>query len=747
MKVMFKQLSLFLAIGALLVFYTACGRFSVQTPTSVTNSMSNSNSNSNPNSNPTSNPAPTPGPLPSPGTPTNWPVLAPGESFNGVPCSGYGGTCLPAIARSTASPAAHWIVPSDRRLVNDGLICVDADAKGGVAYVKFYGEGGTTQVSRPGLIKDTDVNGRARTRYGYCAVLDSAAWKAKTTTGSARIFADACPVDPRMQCRRIGVAATHYNGDYQMVIYPRTQAHDWSKTVCSSGCDFATLKEAIERAALDSAKAPLITFNASGFYEIQSSSRESSGDTFMTITSAPGVTATLGRAAAYSGNPTGENNAWYWTPGWNRIEFRGKGIVFDIRNWTVINTTSPDWFNGVKVTNSVGRAVYWNGGGHPGWGTPPSYWDDVYAEYIFVTFNYQRYAINNQIKGTWGDIFSSTNYLFNNYVRDADASIYRASHPGIAFRFTASGGQTSATVTKTSGDVTGGNLLLKVNGEVTHTIPLGYFSTDTNPTVNAVAAAVNAFAAEGWSATVLTASQGLMRPSSINFQSSFSDQNVFNTNYSPWVGFDVHGDWWQARTDGEVRQNVIIRNNLSRDVVDYSAFIFNDAGAMQDIIVKNNIWLGGTATAPAFSNSPGITKNHYVFNSNTLQSWVSRVKTVAGDITYSEFKNNIVGTAFFSEGSGATCDQDAPWINNIYGEASYCVANNAPGESGNATYNWASFSELFVSASDLSPRSGGAVTNNLRNRADDYDQRFCLRSDVDYVGAWSKNCAASEFPF
>lgn len=686
-------------------------------------------------------------------------TLAPGAGFNGTPCSGYaGGTCLTAITRTTAQPAIHWIVPSERRLVSDQTLCVDADAKGGIDHVRFYGEGGTTDVTTPQVITDTNANGATRKRWGYCVTLDAAAWRAKTTTGTGRLFAEAFPVDGTMQSRRIGLDDID-RGDYTMVTVPRAAEYEWpgdadgTKTVCPSGCDYTTIKLAMDAARAAAAPAPRIVINTTGNYEIEDTT-QGNGDTFLELTAAPGVTATIRSAAAYRGAPT-DPFAWSWEAGWNKIHFKGSGIVLDIKNWTNVDNAGPDWFDGIRVVNSAGpQAIYFNGGAHPGFGggAIPSYWDDVYFEYGIAAnpFTFQRYVIGAQLKGVWGDLFSQTHYVANTYVRGADSTFLRDLNPGMTIHFSCSGcGHTTASVSKDFGDgQAGGNITLKVDGVVTHTIPASYFSTGTNPTVNDIVAAINSFSAEGWSASVATPTKGLTRPGGIGCQSPFTNQNAFNTDFTPTVCFDVHGDWFQNGGFG----NVILRNNFAWEIVDYSSFFNFDAADTEDVAILNNAFLGGSGAGSGFVSDSrfGVTRRHFLVRGNTFQMRVFRVKATAGDQTYSEFKNNIVlDNAYTDTGSGSTCSNDTPWVNNLYGTPSSCDANAAPGESGNVTYTSSGFSALFagVASGNVREAASGTISVNLKAKVDDYDQRFCLRSANDNIGAWSKNCAATALPF
>lgn len=739
-------------------------------------------------------------------------TLAPGAGFTGTQCSGYpGGTCLSAISRTTAQPAAHWIVPSDMRIVTDKLICVDADAKGGVAYVKFYGEGGTAQVNAPSVVADTDVNGNPRKRFGYCVTLDAAAWKAKTTSGGGRLFAEACPNDPTMQCRRIGQTYTDLNGDYPMVVLPRTAENDGTYTIGAGGT-YATIAAAMNQACtVDGKGAPIFQFVATATYEIPPNSG-CTPDGWPVMTAAPGVTATLRRAAAYSGNET-DGSVWVWYLG-GRMEFRGQGIVFDQRNWTNIQSTYPVWYNGVTFTNSIGTrdSFYWSGGVQQGYGSVGAYWDDVYTEYLFGGTNGNRYVRGAKIKHTLGDVFTGTHYVADSYVRDADSDFYFLPTAGLRVSYSGAG---SATI---EAGGFGGSVILKVNGSTVGSFAQGHYSTDTYPNINAIVTAINGVA--NWSATAQNG-KGLMRADWI----LATGATAVTGGTDLLARFDIHGDLWQAYSGGNTRENVILRNNAFRESNNYSAFMFNDGTHELDFIIKNNLFLGSSAGNNWLG---GDNMSHYVFDGNLFEATltvrntfpsatetyvvpgtapyqvtvpfasdyistlfvvdqtasvtlsatggapgVNEYSVSAGvytvnaaraghtlalvyvhtnhvDTTYSEAKNNILEAT--STDSGTSCSLEAAFVNNLIGSTSICTPNVAPRESGTFTYTSTSlpaqFRALFTDYTNGDfSAASSTITGNLKPKIDDYDQRYCLRSANDNVGPWSKNCAAAAWPF
>ncbi|MES3036621.1 MAG: hypothetical protein V4736_01825 [Bdellovibrionota bacterium] len=787
---MIRKISYSLALACILLSFNNCSRpFEAKPAASLLNLNSSEGMN---NQNPSTG---------------DWPVLEPGASFNGTPCSGYGGTCVnndkpiyacpnsgygggcedlqqKPVLRTKAQPALHWIVPSDLRIVDDTLICVDADAKGGIAHVKFYGEGGSAKVTTPKFFSTTSPNGGFSKRWGYCVKLNATAWKAKTTTGFGKLYAEAIANDPRMAPRLIGTPlidtdskGRRYHtgelaGNYPMIIYPRTAENDWSKTVCDSGCDYKTLKLAIEAAGQDKPEAPKITINTTGFYELEdASSFYTGGVGFMVITTAPGVTATLGRSASY--HPTNQVS-WNWSPGWDGIEFRGKGIVFDQRNWVrmTFGSKSP-WFHGVRFTNSIGTrdTTYWNGFAHPGFGTNvPGYWDDVYVEYLSGGMNAQRYAINAQVKDTLGLVFQFVHYVAGTYVRGYSNEYFRLSKPALKISYDGRNGQGS--ITKTGNGDAASTLILKVNGAPQGSaLPLGFNKVDENPDLNAVAAAINA-RGMGWSAMVMN-NRGGFRATLLGYPvktniNHFADVAITPNGNEFAVGGDIHAEWSQlyssAYSDGSgtPRQNIIFRNNVVREL-QVGPFISNACHYCYDIIIKNNIFLADPEALNDISLSVGPTGfggnvfSHYVFNHNTYQAPIIRFQTGLHDTLFSEFTNNIVGEALRSgQSSGTGYLNDQPWANTLFyrrtdsdGFADGCTGG-CTAYAQNGENQVIAFNKLFTNwlSGDLSAPPGGFLSANQRKPSEKYDQRGCEFDPLmDNAGAWSNKCPATIWPF
>jgi hypothetical protein len=651
-------------------------------------------------------------------------------------------------------------------LVTNQVIGVDADAAGGINRVEFWVEGTVRNVTTRTVLVDTDANGLSRSREGYWITLDAMAFRAISTTGSARIFATAVPNDVSMQSRVIGItsgnaATDNLRGDYAMTVFPRTVENDWIKTIAPTGADYTTIASAIAAARAALAEAPLMTIITSGSYELTNAADNyANGKGYGTLTHGANVVAMIGRAAAFTPNSPA---SWSWLPGWDGMEFRGSGIVFDQRNWTTMAfTAKPAWFNGCRFTNSIGTrdTFYWNGSIHPGFGPAPqsalfSYWDDVSTEFVSGALQLARYARGNTIRSSVGDQFSGCHYVSRNTVRDWTGGAFQPEVASLRVRYTPPGGQTTATVSKT-GSGAGGTFVLKVNGATVQTFNLGTYGGDANLTISDLAASINTYG-NGFVATVLSTAYGLMRAAYLGGDGGSSnptDASCFNTDRDIIAAIGIHSDWWQGYSGSSTRENVMLVDNICRNAFNNNAFINNDdaanGGQSWDHIVKRNVWLGmtgntaGGGAGPSYFGGKATGANstsHYVFEANTMEAEVVRRQATPSDTVYSSFKNNIVLKNYVD----TTNPWDAvtglpPWINNFYivGGAG---TMNAGTSTGNVAFTALTFGALFRDylIGDVRPALAGPLLANLFPRLSAYDQRGGAFAANDVAGAWSKD--------
>ncbi|HEX3365559.1 hypothetical protein [Phenylobacterium sp.] len=700
------------------------------------------------------------------------PVVGPGTRWNGTPLSG--GTPPIDPVRTTAKPAVHWLVPSDLRLVSNLTIGVDADAKGGLKQVDFWVEGQVQTVTAPSIFTDTDANGNSRSRYGYWITLNASAFKIISTTGEARLYATAMPNDTTMQSRVIGYDLVNgglTDGNYPVSVFPRAVANDFTLNVRLDGAGgaYTSLNAAIAAAKTINtggapAEAPLIVFQQTGTYApVDIGSIYGGGKGFCTITHAAGITATIARTSFTPNN----SSTWRWTPGWDGIEFRGAGILFDMKNWCgFVFSSKAAWFNGCKFTSSAGSrdTVYWNGGppyssGEAGANlgagpTAPSYWDDVYVEYVSGMMQAQRYCQGTQHNSVYGDVFSGTHYLARNYTRFTNSDFYHNNLTMLSVLYTNPGGHTTATVTKTGSDGATSTFSLQVDGTtVLGPLTLGKYIGDANLTIQDLANTINTFG-NGFSATVGNG-RGSWRASVLGGEGGGSNPtvaNCFGVTVAITGYLGIHADWWQGY-DGSnaTRQNVIMRGNIARDGA-FSGMLNNDDVGNPndnswDHILKGNVWLGTADVPTGFGNTAATQLcSHYVFENNVHEPAVARFQGNGGDKVYSSAKNNIIGGAYTNQSGTFTWTDDAPWINNFY-TPSYQGPMTGGGNAGNVAVT--TFSALFVDYAngDVRPAVGGALLSNLFPKVNALDGRLNAFASTDVIGAWAKGDPPYTYPF
>lgn len=307
----------------------------------------------------------------------------------------------------------------------------------------------------------------------------------------------------------------------------------------------------------------------------------------------------------------------------------------------------------------------------------------------------------------------------------------------------------SARFTKPNDVNTTGTLDLYVEGTLVQQIPVGVYSTDTNPTITALSSATNTFGT-GWATTVIN-SRGPFRAASLGGIAAFSNFNAQSITQQVTVGYDPHAEWAHTYTGSATRQNLIWRSNFVINDLN-SPFINNDAALGFDFIWKGNVWLG-TNNNPTYV---GCTEtSHLVIENNTTNGYFARREYVAGnpsnpcaaqDVTYSIARNNVVFGVFpFGySGSGSFFPSTFPWINTIYTPANSTFLLNGPNDTGSVSYSPSTIASQFVNITtgDVRPAAGSALLLNLFAPVNPTDQRGYTYVNPDAAGAWSKDSPA-----
>ena len=669
------------------------------------------------------------------------PTVAPGAAWNGTALSG--GTPPADPTRTTAKPAAQWLQPSELRMSGNIVIGVDADAKGGVAYVDFWVEGTVQRVAQS-LYADTDINGKARKRLGYFISLNSAAFNAVSTTGSARIFATAVPNDATMQSRVIGNTLASFNGDRQMTVFPRTTASDFAKTIGASGKDYTTLDAAIVAAKAANAEAAEFTLTDNATYPLTTvaTARYSGVKGFHVVKAATGVSATISRAVF----PTGANTTWSIEPMFDGLEFRGSGITVDFRNFSTIGNGSmvkPGRFNGCNITNSIAdsQSLYWNKGPGPqrGFGIA-SYIEECTFRYVGDPLSYVLMAHGNNVFDTGGRIFTSTHGSSRNYINRVSIATYRTPVNAMTISYS---GIEAATITKT-GNSDSGSFLLKINGATVKTYPLGTLTTDTWYDYQAIVNDINAYGS-GWAATFQDNSRraSSMLGSGFGSTNGFTDVSVTSTPRQLDAWFDIHSDWFQMFTGGATRSNIVCRGNVMHNVVNNGmTTMFNDA-PLQDVVFDSNANYGGGASYYGQGSGHGPFSHFVNRNYYGTESWV--YGSANGSDTYCTFEQCVLGSIGTSDPSTVTLFKDNYIYYGFQGSSPWNVAPN----SGNtlAAYNSSpAITALVTDGANGDFRAVAPLLGISKARLSPFDGRLEARPLTGPPGPWASGFPAPIWP-
>lgn len=631
------------------------------------------------------------------------PVVGPHATWNGA--AGSGGSAPSDPTRTTAKAIGQFLNPSRQRIAANLTIQVMADAYGGVSYVEFSGDCVTTRVDAPIIVVGTDVNGRTLTHLSYAITLDHAAFRQRHADGNAvNIYARVVPTNSAVQQRVIG----------PLTVYPEAAANDGAYNVALSGAGgaYTTLRAALSAAQAAGKKAPLVTIKETGFYELQDSTwgTYANGLGYCVITHDPGVVATLGRAAAF--NPT-NRASWCWTPGWDGVEFRGSGIVIDQRNITqFVFGAQPAWFNGCKVTNSIGTrdSLYWNKSPHPGFGPSiASYWTDATFEYGPSPLQFQKMVTGCKSVQPLGDIYTGTMIVVGNQCSDASSQFFTAAPVALTVQYQGAG---AGTLTKTGGNGQGTLVLTDAAGSLT--IPLG--AIDNLVDVTTVAATINGRA--GWTATAgNTAFAG--RYLCVSGYPNNSPAMDVKTTSLAMVGYaDIHADWFQGYGGVE---NAVIWNNTLNGTATYLSQVLRNDGVQKDMSVCNNVWMPQNAGAIEWG---GPNHQHILFRNNTTSCY-QRLDG-AGDSQFSLLAQNLYGGVFQNPTDGPQFRDNAVVAGTLPTGTNY---------SGNFTVT--ALTDVLVNWTGGNYAPKGALLNNLKARLEVVDGRSVVRPATDAVGAWS----------
>jgi len=648
-------------------------------------------------------------------------TVGPHANWNGTAGSGAAAPADPA--RTGPKAIGQIITCPGQRVSTQLLLKIPCDAYGGIKQVNISGDCAAATITGMSVLDFADVNGVTRKEFYHAVYLDSAAFVAKGGTAGSRranIYAEIVPNNAAVQKRVLS-----------FYFYPEATANDGTYNV-GTGQTYTTIRAALSQARTDGRQSPLIQIKTTGFYEMEDSTWgiAAGGKGFAVIAHDPGVVATIRRGAAF--NPTNQAS-WKWTPGWDGIEFRGSGIVIDTRNTTqIVMNVKPCFFNGCKITNSIGvrDSLYWNKSPHPGWSpSTPSWWQYHRFEYGSCPTPYQLAVVGGSSFGTWGDMYSHTPIVYGCHDQAASAAWFRTYLSALTVRYSGSG---SGTIAKTGSNGAGAIVLTDAAG--TQTISLG--AIDSFVDIATVAATISA--RSGWTATArdTTRAARFLVGSTFGGANGFGATDAKSANVDMSTLIDYHGDGTQ--TYGGVENFIYWNWILDGGDVDLSQVLFFDgegtAAGDRDMSFVNCVWLAQQSGQISLGG-PGA--HHKLFRHITCNIWVGP----AGGTQeiYTEMTNCIV--AGIGGGSGAA---PVHFYNNLYTVPTGSTAPSGATYTGNVALGNAAAVLLtdFLSG----PTTGNfapvrTALNTLYPSVFPYDQRGVARSASDAAGAWSKNAA------
>lgn len=683
--------------------------------------------------------------------------VGPHPNWNGKSNSGAGAPNADGN-RTVAKVIAAFTMPSFQR-VNSGLfsVRVKADASGGINNVRFFGDCASTTVTNPKLVSVMTVHGTTRHEYVYEILLDIDSFISRNASdNTVNIYAECTATDSaNITTRTIG----------PLVVYPeRASRNDTANGVHigyfsldgrpgpdgnPSSIGIVDALAAARTAILGGKTAAVLTCIQTGQYVPGSGHADSYATPargYCVVTTQPGITCTIGRNSI----PDLNNSAsWAWASSINGVEWRGSGIVFDNAYFSVTlsqnSSDRPDWFNGCKWIDSLGRDRLWNGQPHPGRGPEGttttifrSYYTDCYFENGSSPFlaSPGLLDIGNRSNWTFGDLHSGGAFVHSAHDTNSSSAWFRTALDEIRLTYSGPG---TASIAKSgyggpnansSGDIT------VVVNNVPYTLKPKRFPNEANISdlsfwsFEDLSACLNSI--PGIKSTTLSSNSGRQARYNYAPQAIGATTNGWQpTEVSSRAPFtiksfiDIHGDWYQSGLPG----NVIIANCIvSGTNNDFSGMLF--MGNEIDSLVENNIFNA------QFSSPCGWNGAHLIYRNNNFGMGPGMLGQVNSS-SYSQFSNNAVNSM------GSLMNNSPQRRNNYTADTSGSfTGTNTIGNFRGGTYD-SQFMNPAGDVNDFRPFRNLLATLVPTLAGCPYDILGNLRSAVDCAGAVSKNQATA----
>lgn len=609
--------------------------------------------------------------------------LTPSDDWDGSTGSGFDGSYAATPVdptRTTAKPAIRPIVVPYQYFTDSLWFGVQAWANngptliGGISKVRFYFEGSYVDVTSPTFRTLTHADGSEYQCLGYWVKL----LKPAGTAGDAYLYAEAFPADVTQQNRVIG--------PYQFS--PVATLHDYSVTVTpseaeSAGVNYQTVVAALAYMRSVAADNGLITITETLSEDITEAGATHTPNGYITITATAPVTF---EKTSYTTDVAAQISMKT-----AKLCFRGSNITFDMAYVSAIYRpgTGGDggeyWLDGCNFTNSIGRYSLWRKTQRPyGFLVEGRPWfTGVSFENNDDMTNLAELVLGCQATNCYNDFSGDGRCVIYNRIDDLDSTDGWLVDVA-ALDVTYTGGEATATfasagtTTKTFTAVWGANSDSFVCGraETYYTFANGgsYDATVDGQGYNVQDVADWLNSLPGWSATVLDdtrvgQSLGLGYPDK---NSAFAAQNVKGVTLNLFTVIDLHGDFYQLRSNA-FSENCIIGFNYGFDQRGQIHFIsaVGAGTAARDFFILCNAhsnkvtdspsgYAGYEGVGSAFSRHPQSNVN-YIHNSMPTQR--VRMDTAAGATfdAYCLIANNCLMDLYWD---GAP-DADLVMVNNV----------------------------------------------------------------------------------
>lgn len=648
------------------------------------------------------------------------PVIQPGAQWNGTPGSGFSSTPVDP-QRTTAKPMMRLLTPTNQFFTDRLLVGVIAGANYqgslydnmGLEKVVLYYEGNSVDITKPSYATFDDVNGNECTYFGWWAELEH-----NGQNGHAQVYFEAIPKDTSMQTRVMG--PFRYS--------PQATLYDYQIEVAATpdeipGQRYKTLSAAMLYLKNQSAQNPLITITEAGSYGPGATGGSNySGAGYCNITAS--VPATIALPTYTS------DGASLWRPKYDRLRLFGGNLTWDMQNISELYREGggDHWIDGIKVTNSAGKAVLWRGGPRPvSWPIRGAPWmtecdmeflNNMGSNAMLVRGCHFTEGYNDVCNGTYC-VYYSTCYLHNS------AELIQQL-PALTVEYT--GAASSATIQKS-----GNQFILREDGTtigtyVVYTEEL-YYQSDANYFVHNVVDWINT--KPGWTAIL---DNDERRAANVNLP---TETQVKNSPQQLVTSFDPHSDFYQKGTTSP-HENIVIFGNRVVATTTQDTMI-GGSGLSADWLVANNAFHNASTAVEdhtALKSHTNHDCSHLVYVHNT---WVNQPLFVDANVNpdaYCMFSNN--STARMQQGTYGVGVDISPFVVKDQHYHTF-KASITIGSTG-CTIGGDEFS-LYVDAAsgDFTPAGELIDPANLKPAALRFDINGNERSALDAAGAVSTN--------